>query len=139
MPLHTIVSFDLPNFKKEIHSCIAASLRFDASMDKTQKDHQYMLLNVFDENRKPDFKFIGIGHVTDPGASGHLTELKLGEDNTVGFDKVMKVINHLSTDGENKNIGEHRGLLKLLDDDRNSPPKVCLCSAFNCKCIQRLM
>ena len=87
-------------------------------MDKTQKDHQYMLLNVFDENRKPDFKFIGIGHVTDPGASGHLTELKLGEDNTVGFDKVMKVINHLSTDGENKNIGEHRGLLKLLDDDR---------------------
>ena len=46
--LRTIVSSDLPKFKKEIHSCIAASLCFDASMDKTQKDHQYMLLNVVD-------------------------------------------------------------------------------------------
>eukprot|EP00795_Rhopilema_esculentum_P003753 gene3753-15034_t len=116
--LRTIVSSDLPKFKKEIHSCIAASLRFDASMDKTQKDHQYMLLNVVDENGKPDLKFIGIGHVTDPGASGHLAALKLGADDTVGFDEVMKVITHLSTDGENKNVGEHRGLWKLLDDDR---------------------
>ena len=30
----------------------------------------------------------------------------------------MKVITHLSTDGENMNVGEHRGLLKLLDDVR---------------------
>ena len=116
--LRTIVSSDLPKFKKEIHSCIAAYLRFDASMDKTQKDHQYMLLNVVDENGKPDLKFIGIGHVTDPGAFGHLAALKLGADDTVGFDEVMKVIAHLSTDGENKNVGEHRGLWKLLDDNR---------------------
>ena len=56
--------------------------------------------------------------MTDPGASGHLAALKLGADDTVGFDEVMKVITHLSTDGENKNVGEHRGLWKLLDDDR---------------------
>ena len=59
-------------------------------MDKTQKDHQYMLLNVVDENEKPDLKFIGIGHMTDPGASGHLAALKLGADDTVGFDVVME-------------------------------------------------
>ena len=87
-------------------------------MYKTQKDHQSRLLNVVDETGKPDLKFIGIGHVTDPGASGHLAALKLGADDTVGFDEVMKVITHLSTDGENKNVGEHRGLWKLLDDDR---------------------
>ena len=116
--LRTIVSSDLPKFKKDIHSCIATSLRFDASIDKTQKDHQYMLLKVVDENGKPDLKFIGIGHVTDPGASGHLAALKMGADDTVGFDEVMKVIAHLSTDRENKNVGEHRGLWKLLDDDR---------------------
>ena len=84
-------------------------------MDKTQKDHQYMLLNVVDENRKPDLKCICIGHVIDPCASGHLTALKLGADDTVGFDEVMKKIPHLSTDGENKNVGEYRGLWKLLD------------------------
>ena len=102
--LRTIVSSDLPKFKKEIHSCIAAALRFDASMDKTQKDNQYMLLNVVDENGKQDLKFIGIGHVTDPDASGHLAALKLGADDTIGFDEVMKVITHLSTNGENKNF-----------------------------------
>ena len=87
-------------------------------MDKTQKDHQYMLLNVVDGNGKPDLKFIGIGHVTDPGASEYFAALKLGADDTVGFDELMKVITHLSTDGENKNFREHRGLWKLLDDDR---------------------
>eukprot|EP00795_Rhopilema_esculentum_P016992 gene16992-8496_t len=30
----------------------------------------------------------------------------------------MKVITHLSTDGEDKNVGEHRGLWKLLDDNQ---------------------
>ena len=54
----------------------------------------------------------------DPGASGHLAALKLGADDTVGFDEVMKVIAHLSTNGENKNVGEYRGLWKLLDDER---------------------
>ena len=56
--------------------------------------------------------------MTDPGVSGHLAALKLGADDTVDFDEVMKVITHLSTDGENKNVEEHRGLWKLLDDDR---------------------
>eukprot|EP00795_Rhopilema_esculentum_P010390 gene10390-19087_t len=91
--LRTIVSSDLPKFKEEIHSCIAAS------MDKTQKDHQYMLLNVVDENGKPDLKFIGIGHVTDPGASGHLAALKLGTDDTVGFDETKRTSELEKTEG----------------------------------------
>ena len=66
--------------------------------------NKYMLLNVVDEKGKPDLKFIGIGHVTDPGASGHLAALKLGADDTVVIDEIMKVITHLSTNGENKNF-----------------------------------
>ncbi|CAB4031786.1 E3 SUMO- ligase KIAA1586-like isoform X3 [Paramuricea clavata] len=63
-------------------------------------------------------KFIGIGHVTEPGAAGHLQALKMGANDTVGFDEVLKVVNHLSTDGEAKNTGQHYGLWKLLDDER---------------------
>ena len=48
-----------------------------------------------------------IRSVTDPGASEYFTALKLGADDTVGLDEVMKVITYLSTDGENKNFGEH--------------------------------
>eukprot|EP00795_Rhopilema_esculentum_P016990 gene16990-8493_t len=44
--------------------------------------------------------------------------IEIGSSDTVGFDEVMKVITHLSTDGEDKNVGEHRGLWKLLDDNQ---------------------
>ncbi len=74
--LRTIVSADLPRIEKEIDSCIAASFRCDASMDQTQKDNQYMLLNTIKNNGKRDLKFIGNGHMTEPGAAGHLEALK---------------------------------------------------------------
>ena len=116
--LRTIVSADLPRIKEEIDSCIAASFHCDASMDQTQKHNEYMLLNTINKDGKQDLKFIGIGHVTEPGAAGHLQALKMGASDTVGFDKVLKVVNHVSTDGEAKNTGQFNGLWKLLDDER---------------------
>ena len=50
--LRTIVVADLPRIKSELNSCIAASFRCDASMDKTQKDNEFMLLNVIKENEE---------------------------------------------------------------------------------------
>ena len=58
--LRTIVSADLPRIKKEIDSCIAVSFWCDASMGETQKDHEYMLLNMIKNDGKRDLKFIGI-------------------------------------------------------------------------------
>ena len=116
--LRTIVSADLPRIKKEIDSCIAASFHCDASKDQTQKDNEYMLLNMIKKDGKQDLKFIGIGHVTEPDAADHLQALKTGASDTVGFDKVLKVGSHLSTDGEAKKTGQYNGLWKLLDDER---------------------
>ena len=105
--LRTIVSADLPRIEGEIDSCIAASFRCDASMDQTQKDNEYMLLNTINKDGKQDLKFIGIGHVTESGAAGHLQALKMGASDTVGFDKVLKLVNyHVSTDGEATNTGQ---------------------------------
>ena len=75
--LRTIVSADLPRIKQEIDSCI----RRDASMDQTQKDNEYMLLNTVDQ----DLKFIGIEHVTESRAAGHLQALKTCANDTVGY------------------------------------------------------
>ena len=116
--LRTIASADLPRIKEEIDSYIAASFRCDASMDQTQKDNEYMLLNTINKDGKQDLKFIGIGHVTESGAAGHLQALKMGASDTVGFDKVLMVVNHVSTDGEAKNSGKFNGLWKLLDHER---------------------
>ena len=56
--------------------------------------------------------------MTAPGAAGYLEALKSGASDTIGFDKVINIVNHLSTDGENKNTGHYNGLWKLLDDER---------------------
>ena len=45
-----------------------------------------------------DLKFIGIGHVTESGAAGHLQALKTGASDTVGFDKVLKVVIYQQTE-----------------------------------------
>ena len=55
--------------------------------------------------------------MTEPGAIGHLAALKTGASDIVGFEKILIIINHL-TDLENKNVGKHQGLWKLLDDER---------------------
>ena len=99
--------------------CIAESFRCDASMERTQKDNEYMLLNTINKDGKQDLKFIGIGHVTESEAAGHLQALKMGASDAVGFDKFLKVANHVSTDGEAKNTGQFNGLWKLLDDERD--------------------
>ena len=69
--LHTIVQSHMPTFKEEINECIAASFRCDASMDRTQKDHEYELLKVVAKSGAEQTKFVGIGHVTQPGSAGH--------------------------------------------------------------------
>ena len=100
--LRTIASADLPRIKEEIDSCVAASFRCDASMDQTQKDNKYMLLSTINKDGKQDLKFIGIGHVTESGAAGHLQALKMGASDTVGFDKVLKVVNQWRIQGKSK-------------------------------------
>jgi uncharacterized protein YnzC (UPF0291/DUF896 family) len=116
--LHTIVKADIPQFKEEMKLAFASSFRCDSSMDRVQMDNQFQLVKIIDQKGNESTKFIGIGHVTEPGAEGHLKAIKEGANETVGFDFLINSITHLSTDGENKNVGQHRGLWKLLDDER---------------------
>jgi hypothetical protein len=116
--LHTIVQADLPRFRNEIMSSLSGSFRCDASMDRSQKDNEFELLKIIDTNGEEFTRFIGIGYVTEPGALGHFNAIKRGAEDTVGFDIIMHLINHIATDGENKNVGQHNGLWKLIEDER---------------------
>ena len=116
--LNMIVLTDLPNLQKQVDECLAASFRCDASMDRTQKDNEFILLKLTDQFGTESLKYIGLGHVTGRGAAGHLQALKDGASGRIGFRNVLKVANHMTTDGENKNVGQHRGLWKLIDDER---------------------
>ena len=108
---------DLPRFKEEIDDCLAASFRCDASMDRTQKDNEFMLLNVINKHGNELLRYVGLGHVKNRGAKGHLEALKEGTTDTIGLNKVLTISNHMA-DGENKNVGEHNRLWKLIDDER---------------------
>jgi len=75
-------------------------------------------MKVIDKSGNESTKFLGIGYVTSPGALGHLKALKDGAEDTIGFERILRIVTHLSTDGENKNVGEHKGLWKLIDEER---------------------
>ena len=95
---------------------LAASFRCDASMGRTQKDNEFLLLKIIDGDGREDTKFLGIGHVSEGGAKGHLSAI----EDTVDFEFTLSLINHISTDGENKNVCRHNGLCKLLDDEHDA-------------------
>ena len=107
-------------FRKEMESCLAASLRCDAFMDGTPRDNEFLLLKIIDGDGREDTRFLGIGHVSEGGAKGHLFAIKEGIKDTVDFKFILSLINHISTDGENKNVGRHNGLWKLLNDEHDA-------------------
>ena len=116
--LTSIVQSHLSTFRAEIQQCLAASFRCDASMDRMQVDSEFELLKIINSDGSESLKYIGVGQVTEPGAQGHFSAIKRAADDTVGFSEVLKVVSHISTDGENKNVGQHHGLWRLLDDEK---------------------
>ena len=87
-------------------------------MDRTQKDNGFMLLNVISKHGNELLRYVGLGHVKSRGAKGQLEALKEGATDRIGLSKVLTVSNYMTTDGENKNVGEHNGLWRLIDDER---------------------
>ena len=65
-------------------------------------------------------KFLGIGHVSEECAKGHSSAIKEGVKDTVDFEFILSLINHISTDGEKRNVGQHNGLWKILDFEHDA-------------------
>jgi hypothetical protein len=117
--LHAIVQSHLPTFRQYVESSIAVSFRCDASMDRTQKDNEFQLVKVVDKAGQENTRFVGLTEVIEPGASGHFKALREGANVTVGWKTLLQKMSHISTDGENKNVGAHKGLWKLIADERH--------------------
>lgn len=116
--LDAIVQSDLPRFREQVSAVQAASFRCDASADRMQQDNQFLLLKTMDTHGKEDMLFLGIGKVTEAGAAGHVQALYKGTEQFIDFNHILKHINHITTDGENKNTGKHKGLWTQLDTKR---------------------
>ena len=58
-------------------------MRCDASMDRIQKDNEFLLLKIIDSDGREDTRFLGFGHVSEGGGKGHLFAIKEGIKDTV--------------------------------------------------------
>ena len=77
-----------------------------------------MLLNVINKHGNELLRYVGLGHLKNRGAKGHLEALKERATDTIRLNKVLTISNHMTRDGENKNVGEHNELWKLIGDER---------------------
>ena len=89
-------------------------------MDRTQKDYEFLLLKIIDGDGWEETKFLGIGYVSEGGEKGLLSTINEGIKDTVDFEFILSLINHISTNGENKNVGRHKCLWKYLDDGHDA-------------------
>ena len=59
--LDAIVKADIRKFEKDIGNCLAVSFRCDASMDRTQKDNEFMLIKTVDKEGEESLRYVGLG------------------------------------------------------------------------------
>ena len=62
-------------------------------MDRTQKDNEFMLIKTIDKEGNESLRYVGLSFVKGHGAEGHLEALKEGLKDTIGFDKLLEVVN----------------------------------------------
>ena len=79
-----------------------------------------MLLKTSARDGKPSLHYVSLGFVTGQGPQAHSDSLKLGAEDTIGFQNPWKISNHMTTDGEYQNIRQHYGLWNLIEDERNA-------------------
>ena len=110
--LEAIVESDLDRFRKQISSVEASS---DAMHHLIECRMTINFFYSIDKQGNEETLFLGIGEVTEPGAEGHVKALFKGTERFISFNYVLKQINHITTDGENKNTGIHKGVWAQLD------------------------
>lgn len=118
--LQCIVETDRDNFATKFKSSLAASLRCDGSVDRTQIDKIYVMAKLIPETADDTLVFLGIAEPEERGAQGLLGAVKQACDTALGtkFHKeIFRNVSSVVTDGASVNIGDKQGLWKLLDDE----------------------
>lgn len=114
-----IVNVESNFIAKQVDECLSLSIRVDGSVDRTHIDKIYILGKIIDKEGKLRTIFMGIGQQTKSGATGlHQTIKDTLETHGSGcYAKCLRKMSSFVTDGASINVGEHKGLWRLLDDD----------------------
>lgn len=117
--LQCIVEVESKLVAQKMEEAIAISLRADGSVDRTSIDKIYVMAKTIDKYGKLETVFIGIGEQIERGASGLHATIKnvINEHEADLYVRLLKKITSFVTDGASVNVGEHKGLWRLIDDD----------------------
>lgn len=129
--LNCIVNTDLDNLREILTDSLAASLRFDGSVDRTQRHNVFVMMQVVKSNATLITLCIGFDIPKKKGAAGYLKCIKKIANKVLPWEKLFALISSLTTDGESLNLGRLNGLvIKLKDLRKSSPSKLPLFSIW---------
>lgn len=118
--LSMIVESDKSTFQTKLEKSIAASIRVDGSVDRSQIDKIYIMLKIIAADGAKELLFLGISEQTARGAKGLFEAVKQGMIDNIGEEMyvvVMKKISSICTDGTNVNSGEKGGLWAFFEKE----------------------
>lgn len=108
------------NFQNKIENAIAASIRVDGSVDRSQIDKIYIMIVLILADGTKELNFVGISDQVERGANGLFEAVKNGIIKSVGerlYEVIMKKVNSICTDGTNMNSGDKGGLWTLFENE----------------------
>lgn len=116
--LQTIVEVEKNVIVKKLESCFAISLRADGSIDRTCIDKIYVLAKIINAEGNLETLFIGVGEQEEKGAKGLYVTIEkiINKHENHLWDQLLKKMSSFVTDGASINVGEHKGLWRLVDD-----------------------
>lgn len=118
--LNCIVDSDLDNLREILTDSLAASLRFDGSVDRTQKHNVFVIIQVVKSDGKLATLCIGFDIPKKKGAAGYLKCIKKIASRVLPWEEIFALITSLVTDGENLNLGRLNGLVAMLKELRRA-------------------
>lgn len=114
--LQSIVHVEKNLILQKLESCLAISLRADGSIDRTCIDKIYVLAKVVNTEGKLETLFLGVGEHEERGANGLYRTIEeiINKHGNNLWNKLLRKISSIVTDGASINVGEHNGLWRLI-------------------------
>lgn len=83
-----------------------------------QLHNHHVMANIVDEKGKNKLLFLGFEETEGRGSEAHVTALRKSVERVMPWKELFPRVTSIVTDGENMNTGEHKGIWKLLTDER---------------------
>lgn len=116
--LEAIVHVEKNVIVHKLESCLAISLRVDGSIDRTSIDKIYVLGKIVNAEGKIETLFLGVDQQEERGAKGLYATIEkiMNKHESNMWDKLLRKMSSFVTDGASINVGEHKGLWRLIDN-----------------------